>query len=296
MRSRSKGARRGMIRLHGYYLYEVGSKIHPVSAFRSEQTTYAEAYYPVIVAEGALEPLLYSSVFQLKASKTDGEALLRELKKLREMIEGQDADGRVAVMTVFDLYGVQTALSRFETVLSAEFGLTALYIVQKKGGLDTMDLMENGIAHWPADLPDKVPEAVPDIEAGARCLAFELNTAAGFHFHRANESVLHAYFDAVTGGAQRPKNRNMGDYLAELDRLKKGDDKVKSALRALKDLHRNPLIHPEHSLETTEEAISLLSQIRATVGYMLPAIPAPVFQSNLAAALAAVVPVTTTTP
>jgi hypothetical protein len=49
----------------------------------------------------------------------------------------------------------------------------------------------------------------------------------------------------------------MGDYLNEMNQKKIGDEKVKAALKDLKDLHRNPLIHPEHSLESADEAIVL---------------------------------------
>lgn len=261
-----------MQRVHGYYLYEVGYKVHPIGSFQADRTTYREAHFPLIVAEGALGPFLQGSIFQFKLCQQDGHALLEEIRAVLAKIRQEDPNSETK-LDVFDVYPLQSALTRFETVLSAEFGLSALYIVQRKGGLDTMDLIENGAAHFPLDLGVKVPEAIEDVQQGARCLAYELNTAAGFHFHRANESVLQAYFRAVTNGAPKPKNPNMGVLLAKLDELNAGDEKVKSALRALKDLHRNPLIHPEHSIPTTEAAISLLSQIRACVGYMLEVIP-----------------------
>jgi hypothetical protein len=136
----------------------------------------------------------------------------------------------------------------------------------RKRGYDTTDLIERGAVLFPDDL---------DIEQGARCLAFELPTAAGFHFHRANESVLHRYYDAVTNGKPRLSGWNIGEYLAAFKAHQVGDPLVLSALKDLKDLHRNPLIHPEHTLESVDQAIALLGSIQCVVVYMLKAIPLP---------------------
>ena len=113
------------------------------------------------------------------------------------------------------------------------------------------------------------------VSAATRCVAFNLPTAAGFHLHRLNESVLHRYYDAVTEGAPRPSSRNMGEYLAEMKKRGKGDDKTLSALKDLKDLHRNPLVHPEDSLENIDEALALLGSVHAAVVSMLKAIAMP---------------------
>ena len=79
--------------------------------------------------------------------------------------------------------------------------------------------------------------------------------------------------DAVTGGAPRPAEGNMGAYLTELNKLGKGKKEVREHLKSIKDLHRNPLMHPEQSLETVDDAISLMAAIRCSIGYMLAEIP-----------------------
>jgi hypothetical protein len=104
-------------------------------------------------------------------------------------------------------------------------------------------------------------------------VGFELFTGSGFHLHRANESVLHRYWDAVTSNATRPKSRNMGDFLVEMKQQNVGDPRVVSALKDLKDLHRNPLIHPEHSIETVDEAVALMNGVQNVMVHMLREIP-----------------------
>jgi hypothetical protein len=160
-----------------------------------------------------------------------------------------------------------------KAVLGAELSLLHLYIVTQKAGFDTSVLIEAGAHCFPADILFKVPEAVADLQQATKCLAFEVFTAAGFHLHRANEAVLHRYWDAVTSGAPRPNSRNMGDYLNAMGQRKVGDDKVKAAIRNLKDFHRNPLIHPEHSIDTADQAIALMNGVHTVVVQMLAEIP-----------------------
>lgn len=267
-----------MQRVDGFYLYRVGLQIHPLSELKYKTdagpgTTLSDAYFPIVVAEGAIEPLITRSVFRLRTSVHAGEALLNALRSTKHKI--QHAVDSSATMDFMDVYNITGALNTFEAVLGAELSLLPLYVVTQKAGFDTNILIEDGSACFPHDIVFKVPEAVSDLRQGAKCIAFELPTAAGFHLHRGNESVLHHYWDAVTGGKARPKNRNMGDYLAEMNKLSLGNPKVKTALRDLKDLHRNPLIHPEHSLDSVDDAIALMNGIHSVIVHMLREIPMP---------------------
>lgn len=269
--------RAGMQRIDGNYLYVVGSQIHPLSGFSAftvsgSATTFDEALYPLIVAERALEPLLLRSVFRLRTSFQAGQALLKIIRDLRAKIEA--APDKKAEMDYGDIFGMQSAVSAFEAVLGAELGQLPLYVVTQKAGFDTATLIESGALCFPIDVLTKAEDAVPDLEQATRCIAYELPTAAGFHLHRANEAILHKYWDAVTHKAKRPASRNMGDYLNEMNQKNVGDAKVKSALKDLKDLHRNPLIHPEDSLNM-DEAIALMNGIYTVMVHMLKEIPVP---------------------
>jgi hypothetical protein len=267
----------GVQKIDGNYLYQVGSQIHPLSSFSAFRvggtaTTLDEAHYPIIVAERALEPLLTRSVFRLRTSLQAGEVLLFTIRNIKAKILA--APDRTIAMEIADIFEVQSVLSNFEAVLGAELGQLPLYVVTQKAGFDTATLIERGAWCFPTDVLVKVPESIPDLEQATRCIAYELPTAAGFHLHRANEAVLRKYWDAVTTNAERPASRNMGDYLGEMNKRKVGDPKVKSALKDLKDLHRNPLIHPEDSL-SMDEAVSLLSGIYTVMVHMLRAMPIP---------------------
>jgi hypothetical protein len=261
-----------VLRIDGYYLYSVGSSIHPLAEI-NKNTKFGDILFPLLIADGTLEPFLQRSVFKIKTSLATGINLLTTIRTLKESAE--DSNKSNEEIGVYNAYLLSKELSAFETLLAAELGLTDIYLVSKKRGYDTSDLINNGTVLFPDDLLLKVPDSKLDIEQGARCLAFELPTASGFHFHRANESVLHRYYDAVTGGKPRPAGRSIGDYLAELKKYGVGEAIVLSSLKDLKDLHRNPLIHPEHTLENIDQAIALLGIIQSVIVHMLKVIPLP---------------------
>ena len=83
---------------------------------------------------------------------------------------------------------------------------------------------------------------------------------------------------------RRYKEIGVSKVLGALKSHRAGEPAVLSALKDLKDLHRNPLIHPEHTLEDVDEAIALLGSIHAVVVRMLKAIPLPATPAQAAPA------------
>jgi len=183
-----------------------------------------------------------------------------------------DKDGERKI-TQYDANDLNRQFNLFKTVLLAELETLNANFVTQKRGYDTATLIEAAENIFPPELPHRVPEAVFDLREAGKCIAFELPTAAGFHLHRANEAILHRYYDAVTDGKPRPTSRNIGDYLAALRQHNAGDPKLLAALKDLKDLHRNPLIHPDQTLESIDEAIALMNGIHNAVVHMLKVIP-----------------------
>jgi hypothetical protein len=266
-----------MQRIDGHYLYTLGYQLHPLSRLRGDDDAVpmnlGEAFPLIWFADSTLDAFLHNSVFRLRYSLGTGESLLAAIRSVRD--ETMEAKDFTVSLKSGDVYAIKQCLTVFETNLASEMALLDTYLVAKKGALDTTDLIWRGEAAMSPDLAVKVPEAIPDVQQATKCIAFEVPTAAAFHLHRANEAVLRRYYDEVSNGHARPKTRNIGDYLNALDKLGLGDPRVKASLRDLKDLHRNPLIHPEHSLESVDEAIDLLGAIRAVVGQMLKEITTP---------------------
>jgi hypothetical protein len=132
-------------------------------------------------------------------------------------------------------------------------------------------LVEDGAQLFPRSINLKAPEAYNDISEGAKALAFELWTAAAFHFHRANEAVLRRYFDIYL--EKRPYPCTMGTMLRDLKQKEVGHAQVLSALDCLTVFHRNPNSHPGHFVDDSSQAFHLVSAINAAMGYMLDELP-----------------------
>jgi len=259
-----------MIKIDGAYIFQFGLRMRPVSDIPEEERSMFDMYLSIDDARTALLEFMLQSVFreELGPVQKSATAFLAEMDKYysNEPLTLFNNEGKVYPWSIAAL---KEKYREFEHVLTATLQMSSMYYVSPKGGYNTQYLTDFGEAIFPSDLGIKVPGAIPDIQQATRCIAFELPTAAGFHLHRANESVLRCYWDSVTDCADRPSEGNMGVYLAELNKLKKGKQSVREHLKSIKDFHRNPLMHPEQSLETVEEAIGLMAAIRCSIGYML---------------------------
>lgn len=265
-----------MKKIDGFKLYGLGSALFRISLLRGKSltekgTTWQQAHSILLIAQATLEGFLKDNAFGLQTSLGPGKILLETIQSHRERI--QHVSSWDNELDSISCAKIQQALTTFMNVIQYELPELPLYLVGKKGGHDTKALIDAGETFFPDDLARKVPAAIPDIQQGTKCIAFELPTAAGYHFHRANESVLRVYFDTVTNGAPRPSDRSIGKYLRAMDDLKAGDASIKASLRDLAKHHRNPLIHPEHSLADVNAAIALMNAVHAVVVPMLGAIP-----------------------
>jgi hypothetical protein len=101
--------------------------------------------------------------------------------------------------------------------------------------------------------------AIAEYDASAKCLAFRLPTAAGFHMMRAIEFVLVPYVQIFSGRNFSSLNTNWGSYVAHLKSVLKGAARRKpkvqnvDLIRQLKNNYRNPVMHADMVL-TEEEA------------------------------------------
>ena len=115
-----------------------------------------------------------------------------------------------------ELIMIKNKYREYRVALLSELESLATFFVTQKGGYDTTILLEWGESLFSEELGTKAPEAIFDAKEAAKCLAFEVSTAAGFHLFRVTECVLRRYYSHVTGGKPHPKYRNIGVYLRAL--------------------------------------------------------------------------------
>lgn len=166
------------------------------------------------------------------------------------------------------IYRIVNGVHDLETVLSAELQACDTYYVSEKGIYRTAQLIDQAENVFSEGIRGKIPEqAIGDIRQAGRCLAFECPTAAGFHVLRAVEAVLRDYYQVVVGEAPTPKMSNWGAYITNL--TKRGaEKKVTGILDQIRDLYRNPVLHPEQNL-TSDEATTLFGIAHSAIVAMI---------------------------
>lgn len=262
-----------MERIDVSYIYTLGAAIRPIRGLGHQNLTYWQLHFPLTNAQDMLKAFLFQSVFSRELRSVvhpPAAKLINEIDSLLKYMRDKPAD---TVAKLGDCLSLMDAFDGLEPVLMAELQGASSFLVYAKGGFDNSVLIDAGGQLFPASLPSKVPDAMGDIEAGCRCLAFELWTAMAFHFHRANEAVLREYFDNVAGASNRPKIRTMSSMIKKMKDMDVGDKNIVAALDNIVVFHRNPVAHPGQKISSVEEALCLYAAIRAAIGYMIEGMP-----------------------
>jgi hypothetical protein len=161
-------------------------------------------------------------------------------------------------------YRVTSTFKEFETVFAAELRTLPSYMVSRKGIYDTALLIEHAEQAFDDGTRKAIPDsAVKDFREAGRCLAFELPTAAGFHAMRCTEATLRKYHLLVKSP---PAGKKSPDWAVCLNEIKAagGNPKVTGILDQIRDLHRNPVSHPDEFLDTNQ-ALALFDVAKSAV-------------------------------
>ncbi len=260
-----------MIRISISFFYELGAAVRQISNIQAgSKLILNDVWIPLINAQTALNNLLTTPWLlpAIKSAYAPGQKLLNVISPLTARTDFNTE------LTPMECWNIGNARSEFETVLKNEFAICDAYYVSRKAGYDTTTLLMNAELIFSPELATKVSKAIFDVREAGKCIAYEASTAAGFHILRATESVLRIYWDATSGGKPHPKPRNLGVYLKKMEKQNIGNNKVRATLMQIKDLHRNPLMHPEETL-TLDEALSLFGICQSAISAMLKEIPTP---------------------
>ncbi len=264
-----------MEKIDAGYLYELGPTIRALNNVGRADEHPWSLYSKCKAARDSIESFIHFSIYSpaLRTSRVHGDRLVDAIDQMLDILSKSDFAEDCMPEAKAQFMNVYRALGVFEPVMVAELQSMPIFFVPPRGAFDNAYLIERGDAMFPPSLLEKAPETELDVQQAGRCIAFNLPTAAGFHMHRANEAVLRRYYDGIMGAGQRPRVESMGTLLAAMKKAGAGDKNIIAALDALKEFHRNPLMHPEHTLADLDEAMNLYCAIRASIGYMLDEIP-----------------------
>lgn len=148
-------------------------------------------------------------------------------------------------------------IDAFKSVFAAECTDVDVYSVGQIAIYKTSALVSDGAGIIPPDVRQDVPvETLIEFNSAGRCLAFDLPTACGFHALRGLELVMDDYLKSFGIGS---KKRTWNDYIKALTRLTempktgaKPAPKVAAMLDRMRELERNPLMHPRDTLDAVQ--------------------------------------------
>jgi hypothetical protein len=145
-------------------------------------------------------------------------------------------------------------LTRFETSLDDDLTRLPTYLIERVGAYSVDQLIASADNVFPKKVQKKLPtEVIDDFKSAGACLAYEQPTACGFHVYRAAEGMLRAYCNHF-GASPSGSGRDWGRYIRALRDIdpsatNKPNKRTVELLDTIRAVDRNPLAHPELSLD-----------------------------------------------
>jgi hypothetical protein len=232
------------------FWYQLGAAIRPLLAFRRDSPA-SEVVAAAYAARQWMDAVI-NSVMPLQTSYDSAVAFRVALDELIISID-LTAEPAPATIETDRLFAATEAARGFDTVFLAELQRADTYVVSQKGTYSTVRLI---FAAEESFIGDAVRAALPEaakneIRQWGQCLAFELPTASGFHIMRATEIVILDFLTRVTTGPVKVSPRTWGAYIKALEKAG-ASEAITSSLHQIRKLHRNPLMHPDDTLDMSK--------------------------------------------
>jgi hypothetical protein len=200
----------------------------------------------------------------LKDSRAAAEAFLRAVQLLITNMQ-HDVERTLTQMEVSALIVCKDQL---ENNFEREYRNLSVFTVTPKGLYDTRLLIEKGEEKFLETTRSVFnPRVIYDLQQSGKCLAFEVPTAMAFHVMRATESLIKKYYEVLAGKPWPYPQRDWGKYIAELEKFPDVNVVITGRLKEIKNLNRNPLIHPEE-IVPMEEAPVIFDLCNGVIFYM----------------------------
>jgi hypothetical protein len=255
-----KGSR--LERVREYYNFWLGTRLARLEQLKEgmKQTDVVLVLFPTA---DALYELLMETVALLPMCVDSGIALM---KIIQEIIPSKpDAVLPDWVLSARDLTRLRESARAFDTALSIQFDHLDTYRVMPKGTHDTRKLIEQPELAFESLWRHLTPNAQSDWTGGSRCLAFDLTTACGFHCLRSMEAMAINYIALMY--LPRPKQRDLGTYIRYLKILGAKDQAV-DLMEEIRKHHRNPLMHPEDTLDVPQ-ALAVFDLTKSAIIFLI---------------------------
>lgn len=249
-----------MKQINTYGLYQLANQLAPLRGLPVDPKQLDRDDYTLTFAAFYLDQFFnQNKVLPLELSSDAANELSDAVKAVIKKIWANPPEE----VERWQLNSIKSKLNQLETVMGLELQRHLTYLVSQIGGYSMPLLTTKAEVNILEDALAVIDEqAKKDFREAGRCLAFEVPTASGFHSMRATENVLRQYYRELTGKAS--ERIDWGTCVTELKKAK-ANPKVMQVLDQIRDLHRNPLMHPQEFLNM-KEAISLFDIAKSAIG------------------------------
>jgi hypothetical protein len=248
-----------MIEIDMFFLYGLALEVHRLRDLPAMDLDGSWAFVAAMNARGFLQTMLQANSIGSVLPRSSENA-----QGIVNFINGLYPDAKIRLLSEEERAGIGELVRVFEDDLQKDTKHAYVVAVQDQRILSAHVMIEHIATAFSPEVWNHLPiRAKNNAQESGRCLALERFTASGFHIMRAVEAIVVYYIFKCTGNPPDPGNRNFGAYIRTLE-ANKAEQKAIRSLRELKDLDRNPLIHPESDLDQ-DEAISLFILCSQTV-------------------------------
>lgn len=251
-----------MKQINTYALYQLATQLEPLKSLPLkgvEVSKDSHGYTLFFTRHWITQFFIRQPVLPLEVSTDAAKDLLESIQGVVSKVFADQPEE----IYDYELANIRTKLTNLETVMALELQRHQTYLVSQIGGYSMPLLATKAEVNILEDALAVIDDqAKKDFREAGRCLAFEVPTAAGFHAMRATENVLRQFYMELTG--KTVDRIEWGPCVQELKKAK-ADPKVLQVLDQIRDLHRNPLMHPQDFL-SMKDAIGLFDIAKSAIG------------------------------
>lgn len=251
-------------RLEAFGLVELGIQLERYKSATAPDTIRAiDLYMAVFSLQHAIKQFREQQPAFGLASDNADEVMEAAESFLQEHFYDSNNPARLkefdsnAGMQTWLLYRIKPKLEEFVHVLSAACRKSESYFFGQKLGYEVTTLLHEAEKNIHESVLQYIgKDAIDEIRSAGRCLAVENYTASGFHVLRSLEVVMGDYYKKATGSDKEFKS--WYDYVSAFKELEDSREarnsafpspKVAAMLDRMRQLDRNPLMHPRDTLD-----------------------------------------------
>jgi hypothetical protein len=260
-------------RINGFPVFALGGTLYAIHSHLENVATFPYAQMVPLWnnAIQQLEIFATSTVVELPLSLTTANQILLSF---RAAVTPQEIQRRANDdMTPLEVGSLRLLIQHFTSVLFAELPQADIYYMTQKRAYKMSMFLKEAEKVLASDVVSIIEDRTKvDIQEAGRCLAYDQNTAAGFHCTRAVEAVARNYYqliadkhateDGTPTGASIRLNKLIRELTVKYGSLGSPIDHplgmILGDLNRIRVIYRNPIMHPEMVL-TEKQAIRVFN-------------------------------------